>query len=89
MVVMVAGLVAIAAWAISGIRSDTASTNCETTLRNLKMSTEQYHAENDAYPVDKAILIDLGYVDEDEVAGWNLELSNAVTPTYTGTGSCA
>lgn len=87
--VFLVGLIAAAVWAITGINSDTASTNCETALRNLKIATEQYHAENDAYPVDKGVLIDLDYVEEDDVAGWTLDLSNAVTPTYTGTGSCA
>ena len=87
-VVFIAGLIAVAAWAVSGINAETSATNCETALRNLKMATEQYHAENDAYPVDKAVLIDLGYVEDDDVSGWHLELSNAVTPTYTGTGSC-
>ena len=87
-VVFMAGLIVVSVWAINGINSDTATTNCETALRNLKMATEQYHAENDAYPVDKGVLIDLGYVEESEVSGWHLDLSNAVTPTYTGTGSC-
>lgn len=87
-VVFIAGLIAVAAWAVNGINADTSATNCETALRNLKMATESYHSENDAYPVDKGVLIDLDYVEESDVEGWRLELSNAVTPTYTGTGSC-
>lgn len=89
-VVCVVGLILIAVVSVNGIRDDTREGNCRDALRALKTASGQYQAANDAYPVNKDVLIDSGIVDEDEVEGWNVEFAaGAEEPTYVPTGPCA
>jgi Tfp pilus assembly protein PilE len=82
-VVFVAGLLTVITVSVGNIREETATSNCETDLRTLKLATEQYHAENDAYPIDKSVLIDGGLVQADDVSRWTVEFQAAdVAPTY-------
>lgn len=88
--VVVVGLVVIATTNIGSIRNETAASNCQSELRTLKLATEQYHAENDAYPIDKTVLVDGGLVDPAEVEHWTVAFESAdVAPTYRPTGPCA
>lgn len=81
-VVVVVGLLIVATTSVRNIRRETASSNCQTELRTLKLATERYHAENQAYPVDKSVLIE-GGLDASEVANFTVEFSSADTePTY-------
>lgn len=82
-VVVVAGLLAVVSVSVGNIRSETAASNCQSDLRTLKLATEQYRSENDAYPFDKAVLIDGGLVEADEVSRWAVEFdADATEPTY-------
>jgi prepilin-type N-terminal cleavage/methylation domain-containing protein len=82
-VVVVAGLLVVATVSVRNIRSETSTSNCQTDLRTLKLATEQYRAQNDAYPVDKSVLIDDGLVDADQVSRWTVEFEGgADAPTY-------
>ncbi|CAN5583149.1 hypothetical protein BH10ACT1_BH10ACT1_28930 [soil metagenome] len=81
--VFVVGLLIVATTSIRNIRHETASSNCQTQLRSLKLATEQYHAANQAYPVDKSVLIDEGLVTADEVDHYSVEFdATATEPTY-------
>jgi type II secretory pathway pseudopilin PulG len=89
-VACIAGLLLVAVVSVNGIRDDTRDGNCRDALRALKTASEQYHAANDAYPVNKDVLIDSGIVDADDVEGWTVEFdAGAEEPTYVATGSCA
>lgn len=82
-VVLVAGLLIAISVSVGDIRKETAVSNCQSDLRTLKLATEQYRSENDAYPFDKAVLIDGGLVEADEVARWAVEFdADATEPTY-------
>ena len=88
--VVVVGLLVVATTSIRNIRKETRSSNCQTELRTLKLATEQYHSENDAYPIDKTVLVDGSLVTADEVANWTVEFEAADTaPTYRAVGDCA
>ncbi|MBX3313999.1 MAG: type II secretion system protein [Actinobacteria bacterium] len=89
-VVCVTGLLIVAVVSVNGIRDDTRDGNCRDALRALKTAAEQYHAANDAYPVNKDVLVDSGIVSADDVEGWNVEFAaGAEEPTYVATGDCA
>lgn len=89
-VVMVAGLVFVATTASRAIRDETAGTNCQTELRTLKLATERYHAENDAYPPDKTVLADGGLVNADEVENWDVvSEAGGSSAAYRPSGPCA
>lgn len=88
--VFVAGLLIVAVAAMNGIRDDTRGTNCQDAKRALMVATNSYHAANDSYPINKEVLIDSGFVDEDDVEGWIVEFeAGSDTPTYVPTGPCA
>ncbi len=89
-VVFVAGLLLVATTSVRNIRRETRTSNCQTELRTLKLATERYHAENDAYPADTSVLLDGKFVTADEVANWTVTFSSAQrTPAYRATGDCA
>ena len=82
-VVFVTGLLIAISVSVGNIRKETATTNCQSDLRTLKLATEQYRSENDAYPFDKAVLIDGGLVEADEVLRWAVEFDATDTePSY-------
>lgn len=86
--VFVAGLLAIIVVSVGNIRAETATSNCQTDLRTLKLATEQYHSENDAYPSDKDVLVEGGFARADEVARWDVSFgADDTVPTYTATDS--
>lgn len=81
--VFVAGLLVVATVSMREIRKETSTSNCQTDLRALKLATEQYRSENDAYPVDKAVLIDGGLVKASAVSRWAVEYrATDSAPTY-------
>ncbi|QXC59559.1 hypothetical protein KSP35_14325 [Aquihabitans sp. G128] len=81
--VFVVGLLVVATVSVRNIRHETSSSNCQTQLRTLKLATERYHAVNQAYPVDKSVLVDGGLVTASEVADWTVDFASAATePTY-------
>lgn len=87
-VVFVAGLLAVIVVSVGNIRGETATSNCQTDLRTLKLATEQYHSENDAYPAGKDVLIEGGFAAADEVERWDVSFGAADTkPAYTATDS--
>lgn len=88
--VFVVGLLVVATTSIRNIRSETSTGNCQTELRTLKLATERYHSNNDAYPADKSVLIDEKLVDGDDVERWTVEFGGGDTePTYRALdGSC-
>ncbi|CAN5907765.1 hypothetical protein BH23ACT2_BH23ACT2_21480 [soil metagenome] len=89
-VVVVVGLVFVATAASRAIRDDTASSNCQTELRTLKLATERFWSENDAYPVDKAVLVDAGLVSPDDVDNWEVVSEPGdSSPEYRPSGPCA
>ena len=88
--VVVVGLLVVATTSIRNIRKETRSSNCQTELRTLKLATEQYHSENEAYPIDKTVLVDGSLVTAEEVANWTVEFEAAdKAPTYRAVGDCA
>ncbi|MEO6987851.1 MAG: hypothetical protein ABI239_04315 [Aquihabitans sp.] len=88
--VFVIGLIWVAVVSVNGIRDDTREGRCQTELRTLKLATEQYYAENDAYPVNKDVLVDAQLVAAGEVEHWRVGFeADATRPTYTAIGDCA
>jgi Tfp pilus assembly protein PilE len=89
--VFVGGLLIVVSVSVSDIRKETSTSNCQTELRALKLATEQYHAENDAYPIDKSVLIEGGLVQARAVSKWTVEYEAADrAPTYRAAdSSCA
>lgn len=82
-VVFVTGLLMVATVSVCNIRKETSTSNCQTDLRFLKLATEQYHSENDAYPIDKSVLIDGGLVKAADVSRWTVEYqARDTSPTY-------
>jgi Tfp pilus assembly protein PilE len=89
-VVFVAGLLLVATTASRAIGDETASSNCQTELRTLKLATERYHAENDTYPSDKTVLVNAGLVGSDEVENWEVIAgATDAPPDYRPGGPCA
>lgn len=87
--VFVVGLIWVAVVSVNGIRDDTQVSNCQTWLRNLKLATEQYNAENSAYPVNKSVLVDAELVSSDEVQGWQVAFdADDTAPSYLPRGDC-
>lgn len=83
-------LLVIATTAVRGIRRETSASNCQTERRTLKLATEEYHSQNDAYPVDKSVLVDGGLVDADDIANYTVEFTSADrAPTFRAIGDCA
>lgn len=81
--VFVAGLLIVISVSVGNIRGETSTSNCQTDLRTLKLATEAYHSQNDAYPIDKSVLIDGGLVQADQVRRWTVEFgASDTTPTY-------
>lgn len=81
--VFVVGLLAVIVVSVGNIRAETATSNCETDLRTLKLATEQYHSENDAYPSDKAVLVEGGFARADQVERWDVSFgADDTEPTY-------
>lgn len=88
--VFVVGLIWVAVVSVNGIRDDTREGRCQTELRTLKLATEQYFAENDAYPVNKNVLVDAKLVSAGDVENWSVSFeADATRPTYTAIGDCA
>lgn len=88
--VFVVGLVWVAVVSVNGIEDDTRQGRCQTELRTLKLSTERYHSENDAYPVNKDVLVDAKLVSAGDVKNWTVGFeADATRPTYTAIDDCA
>ncbi len=82
MVVFVAGLLFVATTSVRSIRNETAPSNCQTQLRTLKLATEQYRSNNQAYPVDETVLVDTGLVTAEEIDDWTVRFGSSVEPVY-------
>lgn len=88
--VFVVGLLWVAVVSVNGIRDDTRESRCQTELRTLKLATEQYYAENDAYPVNNSVLVDAKLVSADDIENWSVTFeANTTRPTYTAIRDCA
>ena len=88
--VLVIGLIWVALVSVNGIRNDTRDGRCQTELRTLKLATEQYFAENDAYPVNKTVLVDARLLAAGDVENYDMTFeADATRPDYTATGDCA
>ncbi|MBX3286429.1 MAG: hypothetical protein KF703_13865 [Actinobacteria bacterium] len=82
-VVFVVGLLVVAYSAASGIRDQTATSDCQTQLRSLKMAAAEYQARRGAFPPDKETLVVEELVSSSEVDRWELTYANGdTTPTY-------
>lgn len=87
--VIVVVLIAAATWGIGGIRDQTRGTRCQSSLRALKLAVGEYEAANDRYPVDNQALIDLDFVDPDDIEGHSVSLApGGDEPVYTARGDC-
>lgn len=85
-VVFVVGLLVIAYSAASGIRSETATSDCQTQLRTLKMAAAEYQARRGAFPPDKETLVVEELVTRAEVERWDLIAATGdAAPTYRAT----
>lgn len=87
--ILVVLLIAAATWGIGGIREQTRDTRCQSSLRALKLVVGEYEAANSRYPVDNQALLDLGYVDADDISGHRVRLApGGHEPIYTPHGDC-
>lgn len=83
MAVFVAGLLMVINVSVRDIRSETSASNCQSELRTLKLAVKEYQAQNDAYPANKAVLVDGGMVQADQVRRWKLAGGDTTTsPDY-------
>lgn len=88
--VFVVGLIWVAVVSVNGIEDDTREGRCQTELRTLKLAAGQYFAENDAYPVNKNVLVDANLVAAGDIKNWSVTFeAEATVPTYTAVGDCA
>lgn len=81
-IVFVTGLLIVITVSVGNIRSETSQSNCQSDLRTLKLATAQYLAQNDAYPTDKAELIESGLAESDEIERWDIEADPSGRPDY-------
>ncbi len=91
-VVFVVGLLIVITVSVGNIRKETSTSNCQSDLRTLKLATEQYQAQNDAYPTDKATLIASRLVEADQVERWTIASGGdgATEPDFVPTdGACS
>lgn len=87
-VVLVIGLVTVAVVSVRNIRKETATSSCQTELRDLKIATGRYQAENEVYPVDQAVLVEAGLLEEGQVERWELvPAAGGGEPDYEPSGS--
>lgn len=87
-VVFVVGLLLVAFTAARGIRSETATSNCQTQLRTLKMAAAEYQARREVFPADKRTLVSEELVDPSEVDLWDLSWAEGdPEPTYRAVAS--
>lgn len=91
MVVFVVGLLLVAYTSARNIRSETATSDCQTQLRTLKLAASQYQARTDAFPPDKRTLVVADLVAADDVELWDLSFTQGdKAPTYRAVGgTCA
>lgn len=73
--VLVLGLFGAAIWAVTGIRSDTRLSECQTSLRTLKLATESYRAATDHWPASNEALVKDGYAKTDELDGYKVVMT--------------
>ena len=86
--VFVVGLLLVAYSAARGIRSETATSDCQSQLRTLKMAAAEYQARREVFPADKRTLVVEELVSTDEVALWDLSWREGdPAPTYRPVGS--
>ena len=86
--VFVAGLLFVAYSAARGIRRETATSDCQTQLRTLKMAASQYQARREVFPADKRSLVVEELVEPGEVDLWDLSWSEGdPAPTFRPVGS--
>jgi len=89
--VVVGGLLLVAYTSTRNIRRETATSDCQTELRSLKLATEQFHAQSDTYPDDTRTLESAKLLKADEVKLWTVSFTAGDEgPTYTAVGiTCA
>lgn len=90
-VAVVAALIGIAVWSISGLAEAGDERECRTQLRAIKAASERFQAELGVYPPDTATLLDSGFIDTDEAPDWDVRTDgDAGEPEYLPNGSrCA
>lgn len=88
---VLAGLVAVVVWAVSGIDEEAAQRECRTELRELKAATEQFKAEAGFYPPDDRALDTSGLLAFSETPNWKVvTVDDAAGPRYEPQGDrCA
>ncbi len=85
--VFVVGLLLVAYNAARGIRNETATSDCQTQLRTLKMAAAEFQARNEVFPPDKRTLVVEELVDPSDVDQWDLSWSQGdPAPTYRAVG---
>ena len=89
--VVVSALLLVAYTSARNIRKETATSDCQTELRSLKLATEQFHAQSDTYPDDTRMLELAKVLKQGEVKLWAVTFTTGdAGPTYTAVGStCA
>ena len=86
--VFVVGLLLVAYNAARGIRNETATSDCQTQLRTLKMAAAEYQARREVFPPDKRALVAADLVDASEVSLWDLSWSDGdAAHTYRAVGT--
>lgn len=82
-------LLGLALWSVSGIRSDTRQSECQTALRSLKLAAESYRSATDTWPASNDVLVKDGYAKAEDLTGYRVTTASGATePSYTATGEC-
>lgn len=86
--VFVVGLALVALTSVRAISRDTATSDCQTELRTLKLAVAEYQANTGAFPADRGVLVEARLLDADSSPGWTIERIEAdQAPTYRAVGS--
>jgi general secretion pathway protein G len=88
---VLAGLVSIVVWAVSGLDDESAQRECRTELRTIKAATERFKAEIGYYPPDDEALDFTGFLASEETPNWRVvTVDESAGPTYEPEGDrCA
>lgn len=89
--VVVVGLITIAAVSISGLDDDSAARDCRSELRALKAASERFKAELGIYPPNFQALEDAHLLTPEDTPNWKVvTVDDASGPQYEPVGSrCA
>jgi type II secretory pathway pseudopilin PulG len=84
--VVFAGLVAVAVISLRAINEDNAAIECRDELRALKAASERFKAELTVYPPDDQALVDAGYLELVDTPNYDVVSTDGQSPTYKPVG---